>query len=154
MFGCPSSIPPIEHGKIVAGYRYDGAGNVIPQLACTGDRFIMYAETIQYGECLPFGSMIINPGCEVIFFKNADLQGDFNTYTEGTYPLVTKNMTFGMLNTTNDVPCIPAYLASCRQTYPTCVPTHGWETVTELDNTRGTVPTTFSYTKTIGRNCF
>lgn len=144
--GCPNNPSTIVNDKVVAGYRYDKAGNNIPQFACNGNAILMNAETYYHsqGQCFKFGSMIVNPGCEVLFFdfRNGKME-PIDVFYQGTYGKVE-------INQEENIACIKAYLTTCNITYPACTPNDRWETITELDNTQGKESTTFSYTKTVG----
>jgi len=140
--------------SIVGSYIYRGHGNNIAELACNGGRWYARAErkytTGTNSQCWPMGSLIVNPGCRFILFDNHDFTGRHRVFDAGTYPQITRDMTFGKYATDTGVPCMSAFLSSCQQTYPTCVPRDAWETVVQLDNSRGTVPTTFTFTETVG----
>jgi len=151
--GCPSYKGLTNDNKVVAGYRYDGVGNWLQELGCNGYMYRLYAgyseSTDDDGFCFPFGSMVVNPGCKVIFFEDVSMI-THHTYDQGIYSYVTRDMTFGDYTTDQGISCVSAYLASCDHTYPTCVPTDNWETVVELDNTQSITATTFTYKHTIG----
>jgi len=157
--GCPSKIPTVANGKIVAGRIYQHQGSDLQELACNGWHYTDYAET-KYTKNDPyfqnFGSVIVNPGCKLYVFPEYNWEGAPLKYTPGIIP----NPPYEWLDIGNtiiigpifqcSIPCVRSYIWTCKQTYPSCTPSDSWQTVTELDNSDSSVATKFTYEKMVG----
>jgi len=161
--GCPSlsSIPVSKlhpgHPELdyfYAGRRYSGAGHEIPDLACNGnphDREDGYASSAPPGSFLPFGSLLVNPGCKIYLFDGHNYEGDYVEYSGGHNGLmIPKVPAEAHTCTDGDRACFGSFLWSCTQKFPNCVPEDGWTTITSLDNSESNFPTPFTFKQTIG----
>lgn len=150
--GCPTEIPVIDDKKIVAARIYQTLGNAISALSCNGVCKTYYAETrtntTELEIALPFGSVIINPGCTVYVFRDPNYLGP-STAFEG--PTILTNPPFeGGVHNCDGLPCVNSMLFTCKQVFPSCQPSDDWQVVTIVDNRDSTVSTKFTYSKTVG----
>merc|ERR1711942_214566 len=150
--GCPDiSELPIVWNKQFLGFRYyEGKGNDIPALSCTGDYHDQVngeQHSATPGRGWPIGSIFVHPGCTFYGFHDYDYQG---SYTEWTGPLFISNVPEWEFGHTCGVACARSYLVDCKQQYPDCQPEDSWKTVASFDNTLSDLPSTFTYKYTIG----
>jgi len=147
----PGGAPQSEW---IAGRWYSKPGHTIPELSCNGD----FKEALKgegdmrpSGDGEPMGSLLIYPGCKVYLFEEPNFEGDFVEYT-GPAVMPDPKYIFGWACGSRDDPllCPRSYLWSCQQTFPECVPEDGWNSVTYLDNSMSSAPTTFTFSQSIG----
>jgi len=147
----PGGAPKSEW---IAGRWYSQPGHIIPELACNGN----FKEALKgegdmrpSGDGEPMGSLLIYPGCKIYLFEEPNFEGDFVEYT-GPAVMSDPKYLFGWACGSRPDPmlCPRSYLWSCQQSFPECYPEDGWNTVTYLDNSQSSTPTTFTFSQSIG----
>jgi len=156
VLGCPK-LPAVQDGKILAGRLYYGLASATPELSCNGAYTYHYAETklpafMSQGKQFPFpfNSVIVNPGCKLKFWRNFNYSGPSGEYGAGIYPNPSsKKPSIIACGHDGDGSCVGSVLWTCKQSFPSCIPSDKWETLTQIDNIAD-VATTFSYEKEVG----
>jgi len=147
----PGGAPKSEW---IAGRWYSQPGHIIPELACNGN----FKEALKgegdmrpSGDGEPMGSLLIYPGCKIYLFEEPNFEGDFVEYT-GPAVMSDPKYLFGWACGSRPDPmlCPRSYLWSCQQSFRECYPEDGWNTVTYLDNSQSSTPTTFTFSQSIG----
>merc|ERR1711936_809357 len=142
-------------GEWIAGRWYSEPGHVIPELACKGnmkEALKDEGDLHPSGDGEPIGSLLIYPGCKIYVFEEPDFEGEFKEYT-GPAIMSNPHYEFGWAcgpDHSHPMLCPRSYLWSCQQSIPDCQPEDGWNTVTHLDNSQSSAPTTFTFTQSIG----
>jgi len=169
---CPNEerLPVLNESgnKFYCAWNWHGKGAKESIQACNGD-FNIYMDMTNHtslnGHYTAFGSIIVKSGCTLYGYEDHNYQGKLLKYTgPGVYPLGCTQEPKKPLDPHRFCPPIRpkwqdrnkyangfhSYQCRCNQQPIVCSPTDGWKRVISCDNTNSSVPTTCSYTKTIG----
>jgi len=139
----------------IAGRWYSEPGHVNPELACKGnmkEALKDEGDLRPSGDGEPMGSLLIYPGCKIYVYEEPDFEGEFKEYT-GPAIMSNPHYEFGWAcwsDHSTPMLCPRSYLWSCQQIMPDCQPEDGWNSITYLDNSQSSSPTTFTFSYTIG----
>jgi len=127
-----------------------------PIRGCNGPEFYHmdhYDDDEPEGKMMPMGSIIVKAGCTLYGYEDHEYKGHLIEYQgPATYPNGCKG---------NDCPRVGceeegvadgfrSFQCRCLQDPIICQPTDEWVTIMSCDNTRSSIETTCTYTKTIG----